>query len=263
MDAAEVDAHLGGPADARRPRPPDARSHFDARAREGRSPGAHEAMAGLLLREGRLDEARRHVEAALAAAPDDARALQRRAESPRARGRAPRRRPRAKRRPSARWPCWSGRWPPTPTSPTPPTCSPGCGPRRCADRIALMRRAVARQPERAELAFTLAGLHIKRNELAEAARVLRRARERTRDEAHRFLAEHLLAKIGAVRLRPGRGPRHAGGGGVPRRRRAGLPGAHASGLLRLAAASPRACSSTTQRRHRGARPHLRPGFAAR
>ena len=62
-------------------------------------------------------------------------------------------------------------------------------------RIALLRRAVARQPERAELAFTLAGLHIKRNELAEAARVLRRARERTRDDAHRFLGGHLLTWI--------------------------------------------------------------------
>ena len=102
-----------------------------------------------------------------------------------------------------------------------------------------MRRAVGRQPERAELAFTLAGLHIKRNDLAEAARVLRRARERTRDEAHRFLSDHLLARIGAVASGQGeaRGTLEAveclAGGALAFRVRTAL------GLLRLSAESPR------------------------
>jgi hypothetical protein len=68
-------------------------------------------------------------------------------------------------------------------------------PNPVAHRIALLRRAVARQPERAELAFTLSGLYIRRHEYAEAARVLRRARAHTRDDAHRFLAGHLLERI--------------------------------------------------------------------
>jgi hypothetical protein len=98
---------------------------------------------------------------------------------------------------------------------------------------------VGRQPERADLAFTLAALHVKRNDLAEAARVLRRARERTRDEAQRFLAGHLLAKIGAVVSGEGvaSGTLEAveclAGGGLAFRVRT------TSGLVRLLADSPR------------------------
>ena len=108
-----------------------------------------------------------------------------------------------------------------------------------AHRIALLRRAVARQPERAELAFTLAGLHLKRNDLAEAGRVLRRARERTRDDAHRFLAGHLLARVAAMQsgVVETRGILEAveclAGGALAFRLRA------AGGVVRLVAASPK------------------------
>jgi hypothetical protein len=109
-----------------------------------------------------------------------------------------------------------------------------------ARRIALLRRAVARQPERAELAFTLAGLHARRNEFAEAARVLRRARDGTRDDAQRFLAGHLLQRLAAMTggMTEVRGTLEAveclAGGALAFRVRT------VSGPLRLVAESPRA-----------------------
>jgi tetratricopeptide (TPR) repeat protein len=236
VDAAEMDGHLGDLL-MRGGRTADARSHF-ARALEAGALSAHEGMAGLLLLEGRLDEARRHIEAALAADPNDARALQRRAEhlvrevafrgdvlgeAETDRAASVLERALASDPDLADAADLLARLRPTPV----------------AHRIALMRRAVDRQPERAELAFTLAGLHVKRNDLAAAARVLRRARERTRDEAHRFLSDHLLAKIGTVVSSQGeaRGTLETveclAGGALAFRVRT------ASGLLRLSADSPR------------------------
>ncbi len=236
VDAGEMDAHLGDLL-MRGGRTVDARSHL-ARAVGAGVPAAHQAMAGLLLREGRLDEARRHVEAALAADPNDARALQRRAEhivrevarrgdvlgeAETGRAVAVLERALAADPDLADAADLLARLRPTPV----------------AHRIALLRRAVGREPERAELAFTLAGLHIKRNDLAEAARVLRRARERTREDAHRFLSDHLLARIEAVAS--GRGEAQGmleaveclPGGALAFRVRT------AFGLLRLSADSPR------------------------
>jgi tetratricopeptide (TPR) repeat protein len=235
VDAAEMDGRLGDLL-MRGGRTRDARSHFE-RALGAGALSAHEAMAALLLREGRLDEARRHVEAALAADPNDARALQRRAEhlvrevarrgdvlgeAETDRAAALLERALASDPDLADAADLLARLRPAPV----------------AHRIALMRRAVDGQPERAELAVTLAGLHVKRNDLAAAARVLRRARERTRDEAHRFLCDHLLARIGAVASGQGeaRGTLEAveclAGGALAFRVRT------PSGLLRLSADSP-------------------------
>jgi len=106
-------------------------------------------------------------------------------------------------------------------------------------RIALLRRAVGRHPERADLALTLSGLHIKRNDFAAAARVLRRARESTRDEAHRFLSGHLLGRIAAIASDQGEargtleGVECLAGGALAFRLRT------ATGVLRLSADSPR------------------------
>jgi len=195
VDPAEMDAHLGDVL-LRGGRVPEARAHFSRAVAAGHA-AAHEGLAAAYLRDGKLDEARRHIESALAADPDDARALQRRAEhivrevatSGDVLGEAETRRAVAVlERALAADPDLAdaadllARLRPTPV----------------AHRIALLRRAVARQPERADLAFTLSSLHVKRNDLAEAARVLRRARESTRDEAHRFLTAHLLRRIGAV-----------------------------------------------------------------
>jgi tetratricopeptide (TPR) repeat protein len=236
VDAGEVDRHLGELL-MRGGRTADARSHF-ARAIRAGDPSANEGMAAVLLREGRLDDARRHLEAALAADPDDARALQRRAEyfvrevarrgdvldeAETDRVVAVLERALAANPDLADAADLLARLRPAPV----------------ADRIALLRRAVMRQPERAELAFTLAGLHIKRNELTAASRVLRRARERTREDAHRFLADHLMTRIATIASGRGeaRGTLEAveclAGGALAFRVRT------AAGVLRLSADSPR------------------------
>ena len=196
VPAAHVDVHLGDLL-LRGGRNADARSHL-GRALDGGAPGAPQAMAALLLAEGKVEEAQRHIDAALAADPADARALQRRAEhvvrevarrgdvlgeADAARAVAVLERALAANPDLADAAELLARLRPAPL----------------AHRIALLRRAVSRQPERADLAFTLSSLHVKRNDLPEAARVLRRARESTRDDAHRFLATHLLQKIAAVR----------------------------------------------------------------
>jgi tetratricopeptide (TPR) repeat protein len=237
VDAASMDVALGDLL-ARQGRSADARAHFE-RALRGGAMAAHEGLAGLLLAEGKLDEARRHVEAALAADPDDARALQRRAEhlvrevarrgdvlseAETDRAAAVLERALAKNPDLADAAELLARLRPAPL----------------AHRIALLQRAVARQPERADLAFTLASLHARRNDLAAAARVLRRARERTRDDAQRFLSDHLLARVGAVASgqRQAQGVLEAvdclPGGALAFRVRT------TSGVLRLAADSPRA-----------------------
>ena len=202
------------------------------------SPAAHEGLAAVALREGKVADALRHVEAAQAGGGDDPRVLLRRAElilrQVTGRGDVPTDAETARavdllERAVAADPDLAdaadllARLRPAPVP----------------HRVALLRRAVARQPERAELAFTLAGLHIKRNDMAEAARVLRRARDRTRDESHRFLAGHLLARIevAAGGIDEARGTLEAveclDGGALAFRVRT------SEGVLRLAAPSPR------------------------
>lgn len=236
VDGAAMDATLGDLL-MREGRTADARSHFE-RALRGGAAAAHEGLAGLLLREGKLEEAQRHVEAALAADPADPRALQRRAEhlirevarrgdvlsdADTDRAVAVLERALAANPDLADAADLLARLRPAPL----------------AQRIALLRRAVARQPERTDLAFTLAALYARQNDLQQAARVLRRARERTRDDTQRFLSDHLLARVGAVASgqTSARGTLEAveclPGGALAFRVRT------ASGLLRLAAESPK------------------------
>ena len=236
-DAAEVDAHLGDFL-MRGGRIADAREHY-ARALRAAAPSARGGMAALLLREGRLEDAQRHIEAALAADPGDPRALQHHAEhlvrDVARRGgvlddaetdRAAAILERALHA--------------DPDLADAADLLARLRPAPLAHRIGLLRRATERNPERADLAFTLAGLHIRRNDLPAAARVLRRARERTRNEAHRFLADHMLARVGAVFAGQGvaRGTLEAvdclAGGALAFRVRTTF------GVLRLAAESPTA-----------------------
>jgi tetratricopeptide (TPR) repeat protein len=202
------------------------------------SASTHEGLAAVALREGKVADALAHVEAAQAAAPDDPRVLLRRAElilrQITGRGDVPTDTENARavalleRAVAA-----------DPDLADAADLLARLRPAPLAQRIALLRRAVARQPERAELAFTLAGLHIKRNDTGEAARVLRRARDRTRDESHRFLATHLLSRIGeaAGGIGEARGMLEAveclEGGALAFRVRT------PAGVLRLSAASPR------------------------
>jgi hypothetical protein len=62
-------------------------------------------------------------------------------------------------------------------------------------RIALLRRAFARDPGRPDLAVVLASLYAKRHDLVAARGVLQRGRESARDPAYRFLCDHLLSQV--------------------------------------------------------------------
>jgi tetratricopeptide (TPR) repeat protein len=232
---AEVDTHLGDLL-LRAGRITEARDRF-ARALAGGAAAAHEGMAAALLRDGKVEEARRHVEAALAASPGDPRALQRRAEHI-VREVAARGDVLAAAETDRAVAVLERALAADPDLADAADLLARLRPAPITHRIALLRRAVARHPDRAELAFTLAGLHLKRNDLAAGARVLRRARESTRSEAHRFLAGHLLARIGASASEhtEARGTLEAveclAGGALAFRVRT------PSGLLRLAAESP-------------------------
>jgi tetratricopeptide (TPR) repeat protein len=63
-------------------------------------------------------------------------------------------------------------------------------------RIALLEPALAREPQRTDIAITLAGLYVRVNQMRRAAIVLTRARAAARDADMRFLAGHLLGRIG-------------------------------------------------------------------
>jgi tetratricopeptide (TPR) repeat protein len=237
VDPAEVDAYLGEVL-LRGGRVPEARAHFSRAVAAGHA-AAHEGLAAAYLRDGKLDEARRHIESALAADPDDARALQRRAEHI-VREVAMRGDVMSEADTQRAVAVLERALAADPDLADAAELLARLRPAPIAHRIALLRRAVARQPERADLAFTLSSLHVKRNDLAEAARVLRRARENTRDEAHRFLSGHLLRRIGVVTSgqNEARGTIEAieclAAGALAFRVRT------ASGVLRLTAASPTA-----------------------
>ena len=63
-------------------------------------------------------------------------------------------------------------------------------------RIALLEPAFAREPERTDIGIALSGLYVRVNEMRRAATVLARARTAARDADMRFLAGHLLGRIG-------------------------------------------------------------------
>jgi tetratricopeptide (TPR) repeat protein len=69
-------------------------------------------------------------------------------------------------------------------------------PRPVRRRIALLEPAFAREPQRTDIAITLSGLYVRVNEMRRAATVLARARAAARDPDMRFLAGHLLGRIG-------------------------------------------------------------------
>ena len=63
-------------------------------------------------------------------------------------------------------------------------------------RIALLAPVFTREPERTDVAITLSGLYVRVNDMRRAAAVLARARAAARDPDMRFLAGHLLGRIG-------------------------------------------------------------------
>jgi hypothetical protein len=67
-----------------------------------------------------------------------------------------------------------------------------------AARIRMVEQALARNPAHIDLAFTLAALRMDAQDPRGAAAALMRARDGARDETQRFLAEHLLRRLGEV-----------------------------------------------------------------
>ena len=63
-------------------------------------------------------------------------------------------------------------------------------------RIRMVEDALARNPGRTDLAFTLAGLRLGAQDPHGAAAALVRARDNARDDTQRFLSEHLLRRLG-------------------------------------------------------------------
>ena len=63
-------------------------------------------------------------------------------------------------------------------------------------RIALLEPAFTREPERTDIGITLSGLYVRVNDMGRAATVLVRAEAAARDPDMRFLAGHLLRRLG-------------------------------------------------------------------
>jgi hypothetical protein len=155
---------------------------------------AHEALAEARLRQRRLDLARRHVDIARALDPSRGGGLVRLAQL----------------RLQEAWSTEAGETEAVerevlgllagalrldPGNPDAIEMRARLDPHPVAVRIAELTEVLRRDPERDELGMTLASLHIRRYSLGRAATVLRQVRERTRDDALRFIAGHMLTRI--------------------------------------------------------------------
>jgi tetratricopeptide (TPR) repeat protein len=155
---------------------------------------AHEALGHAALRQGRWEEARRELRLALAADPEDAVALFRYADM-------------IVRETAARSEVLSDEREAEVVAALEravalaPQLADACEllarlrPEPSAERIAQVSAALARDPGRADLGLTLAGLYVRRSDFAAARAVLRRARLLARDDTHRFLSDHYLARL--------------------------------------------------------------------
>jgi tetratricopeptide (TPR) repeat protein len=173
----------------------EARRHLEnATGSDPRFGPAHSALADAAIRQGRWEEARREVGLALAADPADAVALYRYAET-------------IVRETSARSEVLSPEREAEAVAALEqavllaPQLGDACDllarlqPEPYDKRIAQVTAALARDPARADLGLTLAGLHARKNDLAAARAILLRTRALARDEVHRFLSQHLLSRL--------------------------------------------------------------------
>ena len=174
---------------------PEARRHLDrAVDSDPRFGHAHAALAHAAVRQGRWEEARREVALALAADPADAVALSRYAEL-------------LVRETSARGEVLSPDREAEAVAALEralildPQLADACEllarlrPRPYDLRIAQVLVALGRDPTRADLGFTLAGLYARKNEFAAARAALLRTGAMARDDVNRFLSQHLLSRL--------------------------------------------------------------------
>lgn len=173
----------------------DARRHLErAIDSEPRFGPAHAALAHAAVRQGRWEEARREVALALAADPADAVALYRYAET-------------IVRETAARSEVLSPEREAEAVAALEqavllePQLADACDllarlrPGPYGKRIAQVTAAFARDPGRADLGLTLAGLHARKNDFGAARAVLLRTGAMARDDVHRFLSQHLLSRL--------------------------------------------------------------------
>lgn len=174
---------------------PEARRHLErAVESDPRFAPAHAALASAALRQARWAEARREVGLALAADPADAVALYRYAEM-------------LVRETAARGEILDGERETEAIASLERALalSPGLPdacellallkPEPSDERIRQVLAALARDPTRADLGLTLAGLYARQNDFAAARATLVRTRAVAQDEANRFLSDHLLARL--------------------------------------------------------------------
>jgi tetratricopeptide (TPR) repeat protein len=174
---------------------PEARRHLErAIESDPRFGPAHAALGHAAVRQGRWEEARREVGLALAADPTDAVALFRYAEL-------------LVRETSARGEVLSAEREAEAVAALErvltldPQLADACDllarlrPQPYDLRIAQVSAALARDPSRADLGLTLASLQARKNDFAAARATLRRTGALARDDANRFLSQHLLSRL--------------------------------------------------------------------
>jgi tetratricopeptide (TPR) repeat protein len=191
---AEVDSLLGDLL-LHEGRLADARRLFErAVAADPACAPAHAGLAELLRRKGRWAKARAELRLALAARPDEPAALVRHArlllDEAKARGGAPS--PAAEAEAVASLEKALARAPDLAEA---AEMLARLAPEPLSRRIAVLRRAFVLDPGRPDLAVVLASLYAKRHDLVAARGILRRGREAARDPAYRFLCDHLLSQV--------------------------------------------------------------------
>ena len=210
VDAAALTALLPGELDGlladlllHQDRSREARGHLErSRAADPGSVAAREGLAAVALRQAKWDEARAQLRAALDGEPDSPRALYRYADmlvnEASRRGEVL-----SDADTDAAVAALEKAVRQMPHFADAAELLARLRPQPARGRIALLEPAFAREPQRTDIAITLSGLYVRVNEMKRAAMVLARARAAARDPAMRFLAGHLLGRIGFASSRTG------------------------------------------------------------
>lgn len=203
VDAPALAAPSPGEADAlladlllHQDRSREARGHLErSLAADPGSVAAREGLAAVALREARWDEARAQLRAALEHEPDSPLALYRYADTL-ANEASRRGEVLSDADTDAAVAALENAVRQTPHFADAAELLARLRPQPARARIALLEPAFAREPQRTDIAITLSGLYVRVNEMKRAAMVLAQARAAARDPDMRFLAGHLLGRIG-------------------------------------------------------------------